>query len=162
MTAFCRIKRERGENPRQDRCCVGERYAKAIGASREGAYCGEPEPEDLPADEISVSSASRKICPALLHLCAVCRCAKCAIAIDGICGPSADISRFSCRKQRLVPGVPGSPASRRDKGEVPFPARPSFSPFAMAASRRAPHSEYEPRDERTSFISQFFLFRHTL
>ena len=45
--------RERGANPRQDRCCMGERRADAIGASREGARRDEPESEDLPAKRVS-------------------------------------------------------------------------------------------------------------
>ena len=44
-----RVKRERSENLRQDRCCEVELQANATGESREGACSVEAESEDLPA-----------------------------------------------------------------------------------------------------------------
>ena len=43
-----RVKRERGANPRQDRCCEVELQADATGESREGVCGVEAESEDLP------------------------------------------------------------------------------------------------------------------
>ncbi len=44
-----RVKRERSEILRQDRCCEVELQANATGESREGVCGVEAESEDLPA-----------------------------------------------------------------------------------------------------------------
>jgi hypothetical protein len=51
-----RVKRERSENLRQDRCCEVELQANATGECREGACGVEAESEDLPDKYVSDSS----------------------------------------------------------------------------------------------------------
>ena len=51
-----RVKRERSENLRQDRCCEVELQMNATGGNREGVCGVETESEDLPAKCISDSS----------------------------------------------------------------------------------------------------------
>ena len=44
-----RVKRERGVNPRQGRCCEVELQMNATGENREGVCSVEAKSEDLPA-----------------------------------------------------------------------------------------------------------------
>ena len=74
-------------------------------AGREGARRDDPKSEDLPADQVSVSSASRMICPE--RFARGMRCAALspveALSLTGYMGPCRYVP-FFCG-HRLVPGV---------------------------------------------------------
>ena len=93
---------------------MGERSAQSHWQSPRRRASDEPEPEDLPVDQVSASSVSGKIRPqdsrAWVPPCrAVCSHLTGRMA-------AADASRFSCRECRLVPDVPGCPHRPRDTG----------------------------------------------
>ena len=112
-----RLKRERGENPRQDRCCVGERCARCHWRKAEKA-------------RVAVNP-SQKTCPWIKYqflrpqeryvLCndpwdAVCRCVRWIIDNDGIYGHSRYIPIFVPRMSIGTRCSRFTPVARRDSG----------------------------------------------
>jgi len=112
---------------------VGERSAQSHWQSPRRRASDEPEPEDLPVDQVSASSVSGKIRPQDSRA----RVPPCRAACSHLTGrmAKADASRFSCRECRLVPDVPGCPIARATREEVPS-SHPAVSPCG-AVPRRA-------------------------
>ena len=112
---------------------MGERSAQSHWQSPRRRASDEPEPEDLPVDQVSASSVSGKIRPQDSRA----RVPPCRAACSHLTGrmAKADASRFSCRECRLVPDVPGCPLARATREEVPS-SHPAVSPCG-AVPRRA-------------------------